>query len=36
MSEAQRVEINEKYKIRLYTPSEVEEYDDARLESSES
>lgn len=36
MSEAQDIEVNEKYKLRLYTASYIEEYDDARLELSES
>jgi hypothetical protein len=29
-------EVNEKYKLRLYTASEISDYDDARLELSES
>lgn len=36
MSEAQDIEVNEKYNLRLYTASYIEEYDDARLELSES
>ena len=36
MSEAQGVEVNEKYKLRLYTASDISDYDDARLELSES
>lgn len=36
MSEAQGVEVNEKYKLRLYTASDISDYDDARLEESES
>lgn len=36
VSEAQEVEVNEKYKLRLYTASDISDYDDARLELSES
>ena len=36
MSEARDIEVNEKYNLSLYTASYIEEYDDARLELSES